>query len=126
MTDRPSPLRRLGTAIRRHPLLVGAFGLALVVCIVFSVRSVMFAVYWSDPAHRDQRVEEWMTPAYVAHSWDVPRDVMEAAVGGAAETLSDGRPTLKRIAAAEGIPTADLIARIETAIATHRAGSASE
>ncbi len=126
MADHPSLMRRLASALRRHPVLFPAFGLALAVFLVFAVRSTMFAVYWADPAHRDQQIEGWMTPAYVSHSWHVPREVMEAAIGSDGPKLKGGKPTLDRIAREEGVPTADLIARIETAIATHRDTAPSE
>lgn len=108
-----------GAAGRRRRLLLAAFLAALALTVFFGVRAVLFAVYWHDPAHRDEAIAGWMTPRYVAHSWNVPPEVVAAAIDlepGAAGR----RPTLERIAAAEGVPLPELTARIETAIARYR------
>jgi hypothetical protein len=104
---------------RHHrPALIG-FRLALAVALVFAVRLTVFTIYWSDPAHREQPVAGWMTPGYVARSWDVPPEVIRAALPVLPE--AGRRPTLAQIAEAEGIPLPDLIAGIEAAIAGARA-----
>ncbi len=113
-------MTRLLAAWRRHKLLATAFAAALLLTLFFAIRTAVFAVYWSDPAHRDQVLEGWMTPRYVAHSWRVPPEVMEAAVG---ETPARRRPTLDAIAEHQGVPLADLTARLEAAIAAHRAAA---
>ena len=41
--------------LRRHPVLSLAFALALGLTLFFAGRFVAQAVYWSDPAHRNQR-----------------------------------------------------------------------
>lgn len=92
---------------------------ALSASVLFGVRAVGNWVYWNDPKHIDQPIMGWMTPHYVANSWDVPRRVMIEALA-----LGDKDPkgrNLKRLAEAQGIPLEELIARIETAIDTHRA-----
>ncbi len=113
-------MTRLLAKWRRHPWLATAFALALAVTLFFATRMVLFTIYWSDPAHRDQSLQGWMTPGYVATSWDVPREVMQAALGDL------GRPgkreTLDRIAAESGLSLDEVSARIEAAIAAHRAG----
>lgn len=103
--------------------LKAAFVIAVVATLFFVVRLVAFSIYWADPEHRDQTIEAWMTPGYVAHSWDVPRDVMNAALG---IEPSPEAPPLKRkkiedLAKERGISVARLIARIDEAIAIHRA-----
>lgn len=114
----------LGRLWREHRLLAAGFALALVATVVFAVRTAVFWVYWSDPAHRDQGLEGWMTPRYVAHSWGVDRDV----VGGALGLAPGGGPrmTLAEIAADRGVPLAeleaDLMAAIEAARKAARAG----
>ena len=124
MTDRSAPggpLYRLGRIWRRHPVLGTLFPLALAVTLFFAVQSALNALYWADPAHRDQDIAGWMTPRYVAYSWHVPPEVMDAAIGDR-PLLKGGKPTLLRIARAQGIPVADLIARVETASVALRAG----
>ena len=116
-------MKRLIRIFRAHPLLASAFTLGLALTLFFTVRTVMFAIYWADPAHRDQALAGWMTPRYVAHSWDVPREVMAAVTGPLPE---GGRPTLQAIAADQNIPLSDLTARIKAAIADHRAQNGAE
>jgi hypothetical protein len=105
---------------RNHRFALIGFGLALAVALIFAVRLTIFTIYWSDPAHRDQRVEGWMTPGYVARSWEVDRDVIRAALPPLPETGMDRRLTLDGIAASGGVPLPDLIARVEAAIAMAR------
>jgi len=59
-----------------HRRLLLAFSLAVLVMVFFVTRAVVFAVYWSDPKHRNQPLEAWMTPRYVAKSYDVPLNVI--------------------------------------------------
>ena len=107
---------------RHHrPALIG-LALALAVAVFFAVRLTIFTIYWSDPAHRDQQIEGWMTPGYVARSWDVEPDLIRAALPppppGGPEPR--GRTTLDRIAEGAGLPLAEVIAGIEAAIAGAR------
>ena len=104
-------------SLRKHPYLGSAFLLALVATVYFAIRLALFAVYWSDPAHRDMTIQGWMTPGYVAHSWDMPREIVRDAIG----PLPDqNRPTLDEMAAEQGIPLEDLVAKIQAAIDAHR------
>lgn len=105
-------------AFTHHPWLAGGFIAAAVVTLFFATRMIFFTVYWSDPAHRDQVLQGWMTPGYVAHSWSVPRPVIAETLGDIAD-VSKGK-TLDQIASDTGEPLQDLIVRIETAIAGHR------
>lgn len=104
---------------RHHRIALIGFGLALAVALVFAVRLTIFTIYWADPAHRQQPVAGWMTPGYIARSWEVPPEVIRAALPVLPET--GRRPTLAQIAEAEGIPLPELIAGIEAAIAGARA-----
>jgi hypothetical protein len=69
-----------------------------VAALFFAVRLTVFTIYWSDPAHRDQAVEGWMTPGYVARSWDVDPEVIRAALPPPPDGTPDRRPTLDAIA----------------------------
>lgn len=75
-----------------HKALMLAFGLALCVTVFFGVRLALFSLYWADPAHHRQALQDWMTPRYVAYSYHLPpEDVMRALSGGAEVAR---RPTL--------------------------------
>ena len=101
----------------RHRWAVVALGLALAVAVFFAVRLVVFTVYWADPAHREQPLEGWMTPGYVANSYGVDRDDLRAALG-----LAPGdRATLEEIAAARGVDLSVVLAEVEAALAGARA-----
>ena len=107
-----------------HRAVVLAFLAAAAITLFFAVRLVVFALYWSDPAHRDQHPAGWMTPGYVARSWQVPRDDLVGALGLAPEP---GRPrTLAEIAAARGAPVEAVLAEVEAALAELRAGQAGQ
>ena len=101
-------------------LLRGGFLLALALTLFFAVRTVVSAVYWSDPANHDQPMQGWMPLGYVARSWDVPRGVL----GEALSFAPDGTPrrNLDMIAAQEGVPLSELIVRLTAAITTFREG----
>lgn len=103
-----------------RPAVVG-LTLALAVALVFAVRLAVFTIYWSDPAHREQAIEGWMTPGYIARSWEVEPDVIRDALPLPSDGTADWRPTLDTIAQGQGMPLPDLIADVEAAIAGARA-----
>jgi hypothetical protein len=113
-------MRTFINAWRHHPWLVGGLVAAIIATLFFGTRMVFFTIYWSDPAHRDQEVQGWMTPGYVAHSWDIPRGDLLQALGDLARP-GEGK-TLEQIAEDNGIPLQELTARIEAVITAHRAG----
>lgn len=102
----------------RHRWLLLGFVVAVALGLFFAARAVVFTVYWSD--HRDEAIAGWMTPRYVAMSWDVPPEI----VGDALALPRDGtgrRITLSEIAATRGIPVETVAAEIGAAIGAHRA-----
>jgi hypothetical protein len=101
-------------------MLAGAFTVALALCLFFAAQASLRAWHW----HRleaERPLAGWMTPRYVAHSWRVPREVMQEALGELPPP-GRGRPTLRRIAADQGVPLEDLVGRIEAAVVAYRAG----
>ncbi|MDE9448886.1 hypothetical protein J3R80_00200 [Aliiroseovarius sp. Z3] len=111
-----SLLKRMWAAA---PVATIILAVALGLSVFFGVRTTTSWIYWTDPAHIDQPIEGWMTPRYVAMSWDVPRDVMMNALR--IDRPEDGPPNLARLAEARGVTLDALIAEIEAAIAAHRA-----
>jgi len=111
-------MKQIIGALNRHPWLVGGFIMAMLATLFFAAKMIFFTVYWSDPAHRNHVLQGWMTPGYVAHSWNVPRPVVLETLG----TVSGlgQRKTLEQIAEDNGESLQELIVRIETAIAAHR------
>ncbi len=83
-------------------LLAAVFVVALVGAGLFAVRTVRFAIYWR--THHNQPIERWMTLNYIAHSYTVPREVLEEALGLPPSTglaRPDRRP-LAEIATSQG------------------------
>ena len=98
---------------KRHPVLVSAFLLAVVLSLFFATRIVVRTVYWSQ--HRDQPVAAWMTVGYVGRSWGLdPREIDERA---GLPLPENGHPfTLEQIAKDRGMPVAEIIARVEAVV----------
>ena len=110
-------LKRIWTAA---PVATVVLGLALGASLVFGVRTLAHAVYWNDPAHRDQQIQPWMTPRFVAHSWHVPPEVLLEAMELERPPRS-GPTSLRDLAQDLDMPVEVLILQLETAIADHRA-----
>lgn len=107
-------MRALARLWASHRLMLLGFAAALAVTGFFVVRTVVFWVYWADPAHRDLAIEGWMTPGYVAASWQVDRAIVANALG-----IAEGQRrglTLAEIAAERGVPLAELEAGLRAAI----------
>lgn len=102
----------LGYLWEHHRAAVIGLGLALGGALFFAVRLAVFTIYWADPAHRDQAIEGWMTPRYIARSHDVGLDVIRAAL----PVTPGARSTLDDIAAETSVPIEVLIGHIEDAI----------
>jgi hypothetical protein len=96
----------IATLILAGSLLVAAF---------FTVRATAFWMYWNDPSHRAQAVEPWMTPKYVAHSWQVPPDVVIEALGDFKRTKK-GPMSLDQIAKSQGVASGDIVTAVQNAV----------
>lgn len=102
--------------IRQHMMLSMAFLVAGLVTLLFLVRFATSTMMWTDPALQNQDIAGWMTPRYVARSWQVAPEVVSS--GSGIEMDGSGRRlTLAEIAAAQGRGVDDLIAELEAAIA---------
>ena len=66
---------------RDHKLLLLAFLLAATLTIIFAARMVIFSVYWASPDHKNQLLEGWMTPRYIAHSYRLERGDVRRILG---------------------------------------------
>jgi hypothetical protein len=109
-------LRRIWQAA---PVATVILGGALAVSLFFAVRLVAFWIYWADPAHRDQAIEPWMTPGYVAHSWGVPREIAFEALG--LPPAPGGPRSMADLAAERGVSVAELARDLQAAIDAFRA-----
>jgi len=104
-----------------RPTFLAFLGAALVTAF-FIIRMGVFSIYWADPAHHNQPPEGWMTPRYIAYSWEVePLDITTAL--GVTNALGK-HPSLQQIASARGIPLADLLAELAPLLKTLQQGPA--
>lgn len=102
-----------------HRLTFIAFLIAATLTVLFAVRSVVFTIYWADPAHHDQPIEGWMTPRYIANSYRVDPKVVGDALGLA--DLPRRRVTLEDLAQERGQSVQALAAILQTAVQADRA-----
>lgn len=104
---------------RDHRVPLVAFVLAVLLMLFFAGRLVVFTVYWADPAHHELRPEGWMTPGYLARSWDLPRDAVAEALD---ITPTPGKPpTLADIAAERGQTLDAFLAEVRAILAEMQA-----
>jgi hypothetical protein len=103
----------------RHRWLLLAFLAAAALAILFALRVAISLEDW--PEERDADIEGWMTPRYVALSWDVPPDVIASALALTRDG-SGRRITLDELAEQRGVQVETLAADLEAAIAAFRAG----
>lgn len=100
--------------------LVAAFAIAIALALFFVAGEVRSIRRLQDTPDTDPPIAGWMTPRYVAHSWQIPPEVI-------AETLSleqDGsgrRLTLRDLADTRSIPVDELIRQLDEAISRYRA-----
>jgi len=97
-----------------------AFVVMLCLAGFFGVKTVSQFIYWNDPQHQDQMLAGWMTPRYIARSYDVPPQVVQAALALEADALPR-RISLDALAAERDVTIATLQSRLDLAVATWRA-----
>lgn len=105
---------------RARPRLTAAFLLACAVTLFFATNLAYRTIYWS--THHEMPVRGWMTVGYIARSWDLDgREIM--ALAGLPLPEGKGHPQpLQEIALDLGVPVAEIVAKVEAAIVTLRAG----
>lgn len=96
----------------RHPLPTAVLVIGLAGLSWFGVRFVSELLYFSDPAHQEQSLAPWMSPYYVAKSWDLPREVI---IREMQLEPDHKQPTLADVVEHIGITLPELEARIRKA-----------
>lgn len=71
---------RLSFLWAQHRVLLLLFCLLLGASGLFGFKTVRAALYWADPAHKEQPLAGWMTPRYVARSYDLPPEYLDEAL----------------------------------------------
>lgn len=100
-----SAFRHLWT---HHRLALLAFLGAALVTLLFLVRLTVFTIYWANPEHRNLQPEPWMTPGYLAYSWQIDPADLARALGIA----QGARRTLQDIADERGVPVEVIVIEI--------------
>lgn len=113
-------LDRIKTLWAHHRLAMVAFLALFCIAGFFAFNAIAAAVYWNDPRHQDQPLAAWMTPRYVAQSYDIPPDVLGPALF-IDPTEPPRRLRLEDIATANGVTLETLQQRITEATAIFRA-----
>lgn len=101
---------------RNNRLLLIAFTVAAALTLFFAIRTAAFFIYWSN--HQNVEIEGWMTIGYVAHSYRLPPEELQKALGY--DPRKPERRPLGRIAQETGEPLPELIVRVEAAIEVAR------
>lgn len=114
-------LRRIRTLWYHHRIAFSTFVVLLFVAGYFAFNAIAAAIYWNDPRHQDQALAAWMTPRYVAQSYDIPPRVL-----GPALFFDPSEPPRRRrleeIADANGVTLETLQQRVTEATIAFRAG----
>ena len=55
---------------------VAGFAVSLIALLVIVFTFLAEAVYFNDPRHKNEALKPWMTPHYVAMSYELPRPVV--------------------------------------------------
>lgn len=97
---------------REQRVALVAFGVAAVLALFFAVKLLVLTIYWSDPAHRHVDPAPWMTAGYLARSWHIPREDLDAVLG--VERV--GRMSLQDIARMTDKPVGQLIDDLRAAL----------
>ena len=105
-------------AHHRFALLAACLGLFAL--LVFGGMATRQAIYWNDPGHRQQPLEPWMTPRYVARSYGLPPETMRTLLQ-LGEQPGTRQPTISAIAAEMGLSLPQLQDIVKTASDEHRA-----
>ncbi|MEO9826330.1 MAG: hypothetical protein ABJF50_18155 [Paracoccaceae bacterium] len=112
-------LGRFKTLWAHHRLATVAFLALSCIACYFAINAIAAAVYWNDPRHQDQPLADWMTPRYVAQSYDIPPKVLGPALF-IDPTEPPRRLRLEDIATANGVTLDILQQRVTEATASFR------
>jgi len=112
-------LGQLKTLWQHHRWALLAFAAAVCLTLFFAVRTVVFTLYWADPAHRQQTPEAWMTPRYIALSWGLEPQEVATALNVTMQTGK--RPSLADIATSRGVPLSQVLAEVNALLARTKA-----
>jgi hypothetical protein len=110
MTRLLSDLREV---FRRYPLMGGALALSALAALGLLGVGLIDLFFWEPGLN--EPVAGWMTVGYIAEAWDL--DPREIDLRAGLPLPVDGRPfTLAEAAEMQGVPLADVIARLQATV----------
>ncbi len=68
---------RLRAFIGQNKLTVGIAAASFFALVYFTGSFIAELIYFNDPRHQNEALQPWMTPYYVALSYDLPRDTIK-------------------------------------------------
>ena len=101
-----------------YKLTVLGFLTSMTTVVFLSSTMLADAIYFDDPEHKDMALEAWMTPKYIALSYDLPRDVVISLLD--IDLKSDKPRRLDHLADNIGVSLTELTGMVRAAAATHR------
>ena len=105
-------LKHIKRAYAVAPIATVVLAISLFLAVCFTGRVIYDAI--DGPPPQNTQIEAWMTPRYIARTWNVPHSVMRELV---IMQMVDRRPAnLQQIADDRGIPVEDLIAEIQSGL----------
>lgn len=118
LSEAPSPDDPVGSPVggfvrhmwHDHRLGTIAFLAALVLVGLFALRLTLFSMHYREGDWRNPVPESWMTPAFIAHGWHVPRPQVYRFLNYRARP--DHALTLSEIAEKQGLSEEELLARL--------------
>lgn len=99
-----------------------ATGVSFLVLVSFSTSFLADVIHFNDPRHQNEPLKPWMTPRYVALSYDLPRETVFE-LFELDEDMPDERPRMGRIAIRLGETLPEMTARVRAAAAAQRAAN---
>jgi hypothetical protein len=97
--------------------LVG-FAFAAALTLFFAGRTLVFALYWADPAHQNEPVAAWMTLGYVEKSWDLPPRSLAGPLRMGPPDKSRGPKSIAEYARERGVTAEQFVAEVQAAVKT--------
>jgi hypothetical protein len=92
---------------------------AMAALLWFTAALIRNFIYFHDPRHQDEVLKPWMTPRYIAMSYDLPRSVVMEVLQSTKDV--GGPRRLGDLAQDQRLTLADLESRVREAAAAYRA-----
>jgi hypothetical protein len=95
----------------RRKIMLAGFAIAALLTAFFLVRAIFFAVFWMGTPPETHPIEPWMTPRYIARTYNIPRADMQRILDLAPDETP--RQPLDSFARNRGVPVQTYIDEIE-------------